>query len=143
MEIQRELIKLDQKFTTKEEAITFCGNLLVKGGYVTPDYIPAMIRRDAEVSVYMGNFIAIPHGTDDAKKEILKSGITIVQVPLGVNFGTEESPKLVTVLFGIASIGNEHLDLIQKISIFCSDIDNVAKLTSAQSADEIIHYFAD
>ncbi|GAB2027813.1 PTS sugar transporter subunit IIA [Lactovum odontotermitis] len=143
MEIQKNLIKLNQNFADKEEAITFCGQLLVDGGYVKPDYIPAMIKRDQDLSVYMGNFIAIPHGTDAAKKEVLKTGIVVVQVPRGVNFGTESEPKVATVLFGIAGIGNEHLDLIQKISLFCADVDNVVKLADAQSVDEIASYFAD
>ncbi len=89
----------------------------------------------------MGNFIAIPHGTDEAKKEVLKTGITIVQVPRGVNFGTEEDPKIATVLFGIAGVGNEHLDLIQKISIFCADVDNVVKIADAKSVEEIASFF--
>ncbi|WP_257150939.1 PTS sugar transporter subunit IIA, partial [Bacillus thuringiensis] len=56
------------------------------------------------MSVYMGNFIAIPHGTDESKKEVLKTGVAIVQVPRGVNFGTVENPKIATMLFGIAGI---------------------------------------
>ncbi|MGT2894487.1 PTS sugar transporter subunit IIA [Streptococcus downei] len=138
MEFEKSLIKLNQQFTNKEEAIRYCGQLLADGGYVKPDYIDAMVRRDQELSVYMGNFIAIPHGTDDAKKEVLKTGVTVVQVPKGVNFGTEEDPQIATVLFGIAGLGNEHLELIQKISIFCADVDNVVKLADAQSQDEII-----
>jgi len=86
----------------------------------------------------MGNFIAIPHGTDKAKKEVLSSGITIVQVPAGVNFGTDDVPKIATVLFGIAGLDDEHLNIIQKISIFCADVDNVVKLADAQSEDEIV-----
>ncbi len=138
MEFEKSLIKLNQQFANKEEAIRYCGQLLADGGYVKPDYIDAMVRRDQELSVYMGNFIAIPHGTDDAKKEVLKTGVTVVQVPKGVNFGTEEDPQIATVLFGIAGLGNEHLELIQKISIFCADVDNVVKLADAQSQDEII-----
>jgi PTS system mannitol-specific IIA component len=141
MEIQKNLIKLNQNFQTKEEAIEFCGELLVAGGHVTPDYIPAMLQRNEELSVYMGNFIAIPHGTDAAKKEVLKTGIAIVQVPRGVNFGTEKDPKVATVLFGIAGIGNEHLELIQKISIFCADVDNVVKIADAQTVEEIANFF--
>lgn len=138
MEFQPELIKLDQAFDTKEEAIRFCGQLLYEGGYVEADYIDAMIERNRDLSVYMGNFIAIPHGTDAAKKAVLKSGVAIVQVPKGVDFGTPDNPQIATVLFGIAGIGNEHLELIQKISIFCADVDNVAKLADAQSTDEVI-----
>ena len=143
MEIQTELIKLNQQFDTKEAAIEYCGELLVSGGYVTPEYVAAMIERDKDLSVYMGNFIAIPHGTDAAKKEVLKTGITIVQVPRGVNFGSQEEPKMAMVLFGIAGVVDEHLDLIQKISIFCADVDNVVKLADAQSVEEIASYFAE
>lgn len=138
MQFDKQLIKLNQSFETKEDAIRYCGELLSDGGYVKPDYIDAMIKRNEELSVYMGNFIAIPHGTDDAKKEVLKSGITVVQVPKGVNFGTEDSPQVATVLFGIAGIGDEHLEMIQKISIFCADVDNVVKLADAQSEDQVV-----
>ncbi|MGT2710932.1 PTS sugar transporter subunit IIA [Streptococcus oriscaviae] len=138
MEFQQHLIKLNQAFATKEEAIRFCGRQLVDAGHVNEAYVEAMIERDAELSVYMGNFIAIPHGTDAAKKEVRSSGITIVQVPAGVNFGTEEAPKIATVLFGIAGIGDEHLEIIQKISIFCADVDNVVKLADAQSEEEVV-----
>ena len=139
MEFEKSLIKLNQQFANKEEAIRYCGQLLVDGGYVSPDYVDAMVRRDQELSVYMGNFIAIPHGTDDAKKEVLKTGVTVVQVPQGVNFGTEAEPQIATVLFGIAGLGDEHLELIQKISIFCADVDNVVKLADAQTQDDVIH----
>lgn len=138
MDFQENLIKLNQSFASKEEAIRFCGQLLYQGGYVAEDYIEAMIQRNADLSVYMGNFIAIPHGTDEAKEKVLKSGISVVQVPDGVNFGTAEEPQIATVLFGIAGIGNEHLEIIQKISIFCADVDNVVKLADAQSVDDII-----
>lgn len=138
MEFETELIKLNQTFETKEEAIRFCGNLLVEKGHVNPSYVDAMIKRNEELSVYMGNFIAIPHGTDAAKKEVLTPGITVVQVPKGVNFGTEDNPQIATVLFGIAGIGDEHLDMIQKISIFCADVDNVVKLADAQTKEEVV-----
>ncbi|TVX01301.1 PTS mannitol transporter subunit IIA, partial [Streptococcus pneumoniae] len=101
----------------------------------------AMIERDKELSVYMGNFIAIPHGTDAAKKDVLKSGITVVQVPRGVDFGNVSNPQVATVLFGIAGISNEHLEIIQKISIFCADVDNVLKLADAQSKEEVLRLF--
>lgn len=138
MDFQKNLIKLNQAFETKEDAIRYCGNLLYQEGYVEESYIEAMIQRNQDLSVYMGNFIAIPHGTDEAKTTVKKSGITVVQVPDGVNFGDEDSPQIATILFGIAGIGEEHLKMIQNISIFCADIDNVVKLADAQSEDVII-----
>ncbi|EHJ52528.1 PTS sugar transporter subunit IIA [Streptococcus macacae] len=138
MELQKDLIKLNQSFTDKKAAIRYCGQLLADKGYVKPDYIEAMLQRDKDLSVYMGNFIAIPHGTDEAKKDVLRSGITVVQVPDGVNFGKADNPQVATVLFGIAGIGDEHLQMIQNISIFCADVDNVVKLADAQTEEEVI-----
>ena len=126
--LEKEMIELNQQFANKEEAIRYCGKKLVEAGYVDPD---------AMLSVYMGNFIAIPHGTDEAKKYVKKSGICIVQVPEGVNFGTDEDEKIVTVLFGIAGIGEDHLQLVQQIALFCSDIDNVVELADALSKEEV------
>lgn len=132
-----EMIMLNQNFQNKEEAIRFCGQQLVKAGCVDPAYVEAMIARDELLSVYMGNFIAIPHGTDDAKSLVKKSGICIVQVPEGVNFGTEQEEKVVTVLFGIAGKGEEHLNLVQQIALYCSDVSNVVNLADALSKEEI------
>ena len=133
-----ENIKLNQHFTTKESAIRAAGEVLVLAGYVEADYVDAMVQRENDVTTYMGNFIAIPHGTDEAKKYIKKSGISIIQVPNGVDFGTPEEEKMVTVLFGIAGVENEHLYILSQIAIFCSDIDNVVELASAQTAEEIV-----
>lgn len=100
-----------------------------------------MVERDNMLSVYMGNFIAIPHGTDEAKI-CEKSGICVVQVPDGVNFGTEEEEKIATVLFGIAGVGDEHLQLVQQIALYCSDMDNVVQLADALSKEEVTENLA-
>ncbi|MFZ2876825.1 MAG: PTS sugar transporter subunit IIA, partial [Enterococcus aquimarinus] len=76
-----DMIDLNKQFRTKEEAIRFCGKKLVNAGCVDEHYVTAMLERNEMVSVYMGNFIAIPHGTDEAKKYVQKSGICVVQVP--------------------------------------------------------------
>lgn len=69
-----DMIELNRSFKTKEEAIRYCGQMLVEAGCVDEEYIDAMVDRDKMLSVYMGNFIAIPHGTDEAKKYVKKSG---------------------------------------------------------------------
>ncbi len=87
MELQPEMILLDQEFANKEEAIRASGQLLVDAGCVEEGYVDAMIERNKLVSVYMGNFIAIPHGTDEAKRYVKKSGISVIQVPTGFTLG--------------------------------------------------------
>lgn len=138
MELQENMIKLNQDFTNRDLAIRAAGQLLVAGGCVDPGYIDSMIARNNDVSTYMGNFVAIPHGTDEGKKHIKETGISIVQVPMGVDFSDDDNEQLVTVVFGISGRNNEHLELLSQIALFCSDVSNVAKLADAQSAQEII-----
>ena len=137
-----DMIELNRSFKTKEEAIRYCGQMLVEAGCVDEEYIDAMVDRDKMLSVYMGNFIAIPHGTDEAKKYVKKSVICVVQVPDGVDFGTEEEEKIATVLFGIAGVGDEHLQLVQQIALYCSDMDNVVQLADALSKEEVTENLA-
>jgi PTS system mannitol-specific IIA component len=140
MKLQENMIKLNQSVATREQAIRMAGQLLVDGGCVEPQYIESMIARNDDVSTYMGNFIAIPHGTDEGKQYIKKTGISVVQIPFGVDFSNpgDNQEQLVTVVFGIAGIGNEHLQLLSQIALFCSDVSNVAKLADAQTPKEII-----
>ena len=113
MELKENMVLLDQAPATKKEAIRLAGELLVKEGCVDERYIDSMIKRNEDVSTYMGNFIAIPHGTDEGKRFIKKTGISVVQVPLGVDFSNDEQVEnLVTVVFGIAGANNEHLELL-------------------------------
>lgn len=141
MDLEKNMIVLDKHVATKNEAIELAGNLLVEAGCVEPEYIKSMIARNDDVSTYMGNFIAIPHGTDDGKKYIKKTGISIVQIPMGVDFSDDESSsaEVVTVVFGIAGLNGEHLNILSQIALFCSDVRNVAKLADAQSEEEIIN----
>lgn len=139
MKLTPEMIALNQDIATREAAIRKAGQLLVDAGCVDPEYVDAMIERDNDVSTYMGNFIAIPHGTDEAKRYIKKTGISVVQVPMGVNFSSnDQEDNLVTVVFGIAGKNDEHLQLLSQIALFCSDVTNVAQLADATKADDII-----
>lgn len=127
-------IKLNQSISSKQDAIKVAGSILVQQGYVQPEYVDAMLEREKIATTYMGNNIAIPHGTDNAKSKVIKSGVSVVQVPAGVAFGDNTA----TILFGIAGKGDEHLDILSNIAIFCSDKANVEKLVNAKTEAEII-----
>ncbi|MBW8351777.1 PTS sugar transporter subunit IIA [Bacillus sp. IITD106] len=133
-----ENILLHQQVSSKEEAIRLTGKILVERGYVEPDYINKMLEREKLTTTYMGNFVAIPHGTDDAKEKVKKSGIVIIQVPEGVDFG---GGNIVKLLIGIAGKGDEHLDILSNIAIVCSEEENVMKIVNADSEEEIISLF--
>ncbi len=126
----KEGVKVGQKPVTKEEAIQAAGELLVKLGYVEPSYVDAMQERERLVSTYMGMGVAIPHGTTEAKGTVKKSGIVLLQYPEGVSFGDEKAQ----LVFGIAGVGDEHLDLLSKI---CDTLEDEALLETMKSTDDI------
>ncbi|MHD0397137.1 PTS sugar transporter subunit IIA [Staphylococcus simulans] len=128
-----ENIFLNQSFNNQEEAIEKAGQALVEAGAVTDSYIQAMKDREEVVSTYMGNGLAIPHGTEEAKNSVLQSGLTLLQVPDGVQWGDETAK----VIVGIAGKDGEHLDLLSKIAITFSEEENVERILNAQSAEEI------
>lgn len=133
-----ENIVLNKELSTMEEAIRFTGQVLVDRGYVEPAYIEKMLEREEMTSTFMGNSVAIPHGTDDAKKEVKKSGLAIVQVPAGVDFGGGNMAKL---LIGIAGKGDEHLEILSNIAVVVADADNVEKIVNAETAEEVMGFF--
>lgn len=114
---------------TKEEAIQAAGDLLEKLGYVDGTYVAAMQEREKLVTTYMGMGVAIPHGTTQAKSTVKKSGIVFFQYPEGVDFG-EEKAQLV---FGIAGVGDEHLDLLANI---CTMLEDEARLETLKTTDD-------
>lgn len=133
-----ENIVLNKELSTMEEAIRFTGQVLVDRGYVEPAYIEKMLEREEMTSTFMGNSVAIPHGTDDAKKEVKQSGLAIVQVPAGVDFGGGNMAKL---LIGIAGKGDEHLEILSNIAVVVADADNVEKIVNAETAEEVMGFF--
>lgn len=129
-----ENIYLNQEFVTKEEAIRFAGNALVKAGYVEESYVDAMIDRENLTSTYMGNSVAIPHGTEEAKKAVIRSGFTVIQVPNGVDFDGEKAK----LIFGIAGKDGTHLEILSGIAVICSDEKNVEQLVQAKTTKELL-----
>lgn len=123
-------IRLGQKPVTKEEAIQAAGELLAKLGYVDGSYVDAMQEREKLVTTYMGMGVAIPHGTTQAKGTVKKTGIVLLQYPEGVDFGSEKAQ----LVFGIAGIGDEHLDLLSKL---CTLLEDEALLETLKTTDDV------
>jgi mannitol PTS system EIIA component len=128
-------IILNVKSETKYEAIVRVGKLLVENGYVEEPYLIGMKNREDDITTYIGNGIAIPHGMNEFIKYIKKSGIVIAQYPDGVDFG---EGNIAYIVIGIAGKNNDHLDILSKIAIVCLDETNVNKLIKAGNKEEII-----
>ncbi|MFQ0995130.1 PTS mannitol transporter subunit IICBA [Gilliamella sp. BG2] len=121
----------------KEEAIRFAGQKLVDNGYVTPTYIEAMLEREKLTSTYLGESIAVPHGTIESKDDVIKTGIVFCQYPAGVQFGDEEDDKA-KIVIGIAAHNNEHLDVIAKLTNALDDETIIAKLATTNNIEEVL-----
>jgi len=141
---QQPLFKLSEKniflgltAQTKEEAIRFAGQKLVENGYVKPTYIEAMLERERLTSTYLGESIAVPHGTIEAKEDVINTGIVFCQYPAGVQFGEEEQDKA-KIVIGIAARNNEHLDVIAKLTNALDDDKIIAKLATTSDIQEVL-----
>ncbi len=119
-------IKTNVKPAPKETLIRNAGQMLVDSGYVNPDYIDGMIAREETFETNIGNGIAIPHGTDEAKAAVKKSGISVQTIPETANWG-ESGP--IKIVIGIAGVGNDHLDILARIA---------TKLATEAAVDELM-----
>ena len=126
-------IRMPGTARSKNDAIREAGQMLVDVGAVTPDYIDSMFERERSVSTYMGNYLAIPHGTNDAKESIKRSALTVIRYPEAIDWDGNE----VLFALGIAGYQGGHMDILSRVAIVFSDTDEVDKLLAAGSAEEI------
>ncbi|WP_164234883.1 PTS sugar transporter subunit IIA [Microbacterium hydrocarbonoxydans] len=126
-------VRIHSGGASQEAALQEAADILVSAGAVTPAYVDAMRQREETVSTYMGNGLAIPHGTNETKDAIVASALSVVRYDGGVDWAGEP----VTFVVGIAGRGDEHLEILSQIAILFSDEDEVAKLTAAQTPDEL------
>ena len=126
-------VKVPGSATSKDDAIREAGQILVDAGAVTPAYVDAMIEREKSVSTYMGNYLAIPHGTNESKDTITRSALSVVRYDQPIDWDGNE----VRFSVGVAGVQGGHLEILNKIAIVFSDTDEVEKLIAAQSAEEV------
>ncbi len=128
-----ESIVLAGTATTRDAAISEAGRLLVACGAVEPAYVDAMHEREGSVSTYMGNGLAIPHGTNEAKDSIRHTGISFVRYAEPIDWNGKPAEFVV----GIAGAGKDHMALLTKIAGVFLNSDEVARLRDATSAEQI------
>ncbi|MGH8835430.1 MAG: PTS mannitol transporter subunit IICBA, partial [Actinomycetes bacterium] len=126
-------IVLDGTARTRDDAITEAGQLLVASGSVEPAYVQSMHEREKSVSTFMGNSLAIPHGTNEAKGSILASGLSFVRYPRGIDWNGKQAKFVV----GVAGAGDAHLALLGKIAEVFVDADKVSALEAATTKADV------
>ena len=130
-----DTIQLHGSATTREAAIAEAGALLVSVGAVTEEYVAAMFARESSVSTYMGNLLAIPHGTNDSKDSIRRSSVAVVRYDHEIDWGGNP----VRFVIGIAGKGDSHMEVLAAIAMTFTDMDAVNELLVADSAEVVLH----
>lgn len=131
-------VRIHPGSVSQDEALQEATDILVASGAVTPAYVDAMKQREETVSTFMGNGLAIPHGTNETKDAILDSGLSVVRYDGGVDWAGDQA----TFVIGIAGRGDEHLEILSQIAILFSEEDDVARLNAAATPDELFELLA-
>ena len=132
--LTRDRIVMDGGAQNAAQAIDEAGGLLVAAGAVTDAYVASMHEREESVSTFMGNGLAIPHGTNQAKDSIRSSALSVVRYPEGLDW----NGKPVTWVIGIAGKDNEHLAILSRVAKIFGNKEKVRQLDEARTADEVL-----
>lgn len=128
-----EAIVLEGQATSREGAIEEAGQLLVATGAVTTGYVTSMHAREKSVSTFVGNGLAIPHGTNEAKSEVSSTAVSFVRYPSGIDWDGQR----VKFVIGIAGTDNDHLALLQRVTTVFLDEAAIDRLERAATVDEV------
>ncbi|RSD17118.1 PTS sugar transporter subunit IIA [Amycolatopsis eburnea] len=116
------------------DAITQVGNKLLELGAVEPGYLDAMHAREKSVSTYLGEGVAIPHGTDESRKFVKRTALAILQFPAGVDWDGND----VRLCVGIAAKGSEQVGILSSLARILMDSEQVKQLREAPDAETIL-----
>ncbi|WP_301099545.1 fused PTS fructose transporter subunit IIA/HPr protein [Otariodibacter sp.] len=138
LSLSADNILLNQYAKNKQEAIHLIAHQLVQHGNVEFGYESGMINRENQISTFLGNGIAVPHGTLETRHLVKKTGIQIMQFPEGVEW---EAGNIAYVVIGIAAKSDEHLTILQQLTSILNDECITQKLAKVNDIDEFIALF--
>ncbi len=132
--LSEESIVLNGTARTRDEAITEAGRLLVAAGAVDDSYVEAMHEREKSVSTFMGNGLAIPHGTNEAKPSIRRTAISFVRYAEPIDWKGQPAEFVV----GIAGAGDDHLSVLSSLAGIFTDDAAIERLRSAGAPGDVL-----
>lgn len=127
-------VRLGLPSVTKEEAIRLCGEVLVQAGAATSDYIDGMFAREEQVSTYLGEGVAIPHGTNESRQFITAAALGFLQFPDGIDWDGNQ----VKLCIPIASASDEHLEILSSLAGVLMEPEAAERLRNTTSVPEVL-----
>ena len=137
--LAKERIQLNAAAADRSDAIRKAGDLLVSSGCVLPPYVDGMLLRETTMSTYLGSGVAIPHGVYENKEHVLQTGISVLQLPQGVEWDPGEMAYLV---IGIAASSDEHVGVLASLAEAVEDEAILKELMSATEPEIILKYLS-
>ena len=137
----KESILTNQEFSDNKEATIAAGNLLLENGYIQKEYIQSMLEKldTQSFATYIGNGVAIPHGMSEGSKYIIDTGISVIQVPEGVDWNEEKA----YIIVGIAANSDDHMNVLASLADAIEDIEDAKKLWKETSVDKIFNLLSE
>ncbi|MGE6529777.1 phosphoenolpyruvate--protein phosphotransferase [Pseudomonas sp. NPDC077382] len=135
LELNAQHIHMHQAAADKPAALALLGEVLVADGLVAPGYLDGLRAREAQGSTFLGQGIAIPHGTPETRDQVFTTGVRLLHFPTGVDWGNGQQ---VYLAIGIAARSDEHLRLLQLLTRALGEGDLSEALQKAQSPEAII-----
>lgn len=114
-----EAITLGERGRTQAKAIERVSGMLFSRGAVEVGYGESMLAREAVISTYLGNGVALPHCTYEDKGMIKRTALVLAQYPAGIPWG--EEGDLAYLVFGLAAVGEEHLAVMSHLADVLDD----------------------
>ena len=134
-QIERDAILVHQKAESRREVLELIAATMLERGYVSAPYADALETRENTATTYLTNGFAIPHGVNEAKSLVLKTGLVVVQLPEGVQWN--DNGDITHMAVGIAATGSEHIEVLQKLTAVVMDEQLAAHMGSKATVDEI------
>jgi mannitol PTS system EIIA component len=131
--LAEDSIRLASTATDRFDAVRQCGRALVEAGAADESYIDAMVQREETVSTFVGEGVAIPHGTLAGKESVQHDALVVLRFPDGVDW----EGNRVSVCVGIAAAGGGHIALLSQLAEILLDPEKAEQLRTAESADQV------
>ena len=131
--LPREGIRLGLTAADKWDAIRQCGAVLSELGAVEDGYPDAMTEREKSVSTFIGEGVAIPHGTDESRALVRRTTLGVLQFPAGVDW----DGQTVNICVAIAAKGDEHVTVLSSLAQILMNPAQAEQLRTSASVDAV------
>ena len=122
------MVLLGAQAADKADAIRQAGEVLIKAGCVASSYVDGMLARERVMSTYLGNGIAIPHGELADLRSVYRTGLSVLQLPEGVEWELGERAFLV---IGLASTDQKHVQVLTNLVELLQAPETITQLVHA------------